>query len=463
MSSTTRPPDPAGPPDPAVPAGTPSATPTGATPGPDASAPMGVRDVLRLPDFRRLFAAQAISDLGDGMTLLALFLLVLDRTGSTAAIALMSILVALPPVTIGLVAGAYADRLDRRRIMVVSDTARAGVVLLMMAAAAAGFLAGVFALACLQAVIGTFFSPARAAMVPRVVPAEGLLAANSISQASRMVAGVAGTGITGVIAATTGGVLAVFVADAATFLVSVGLVLGVSRAAGVPDAASVAQSRARGVGGAVADGLRVIGHSRPLIATLSGIAVVMLGVGAMNVLFVPFLVDELGESPAWAGPVEGAQTVAMIVAGGFVAALAKRLRVSRIMVLGMAGIAVLTSAMSLAGNVWVVMAILFGIGLAVMPVQAATMTLLQRSTTDGVRGRVSAAFNAAMSTTSIVSMAAAGILADVVGMRTVFLAGGAIAGLGAFVAWVLFRGTTEDEELAAGTRPAPVSNAASAA
>ena len=56
------------------------------------------------------------------MTYLALFLLVLDLTGSTAAIALMSILVALPPVTIGLFAGAWADRPDRRRIMIVADT-----------------------------------------------------------------------------------------------------------------------------------------------------------------------------------------------------------------------------------------------------------------------------------------------------------------------------------------------------
>ncbi len=74
----------------------------------------GVRALLRIPDFRRLYAAQSISDIGDGMTYLALFLLVLHLTGSTAAIALMSILVALPPVTVGLFAGAWADRHDRR-------------------------------------------------------------------------------------------------------------------------------------------------------------------------------------------------------------------------------------------------------------------------------------------------------------------------------------------------------------
>ena len=104
--------------------------------------PFGVRDLLRIPDFRRLYLAQAISDIGDGMTYLALFLLVLDLTGSAAAIALLSILVALPPVTIGLFAGAWADRSDRRRIMIVSDTLRAVVVLAMVAVASREALPG---------------------------------------------------------------------------------------------------------------------------------------------------------------------------------------------------------------------------------------------------------------------------------------------------------------------------------
>ena len=112
---------------------------------------IGVRDLLRIPDFRRLYLAQAISDLGDGMTYLALFLLVLNLTGSTAAIALMSILVALPPVTIGLFAGAYADRHDRRRIMLVSDALRAVVVVSMVLVARADALPALFALAAAAA------------------------------------------------------------------------------------------------------------------------------------------------------------------------------------------------------------------------------------------------------------------------------------------------------------------------
>jgi MFS family permease len=407
---------------------------------------IGVRDLLRIPDFRRLYLAQAISDIGDGMTYLALFLLVLNLTGSTAAIALMSILVALPPVTVGLFAGAYADRHDRRRIMIGSDALRAVVVVAMVLVARADALPALFALATVQAVIGTFFSPARMAMVPRVVPEQGLLAANSLSQATRMIASVIGAGATGVIAAVAGGqVWPVFLVDGATFLASVLLVLGVSRAAGVPSAAAVASARAKGIGGAVLDGLRVIARSRALVAALSGIAVTMLGVGAINVLFIPFLVDELGASPAWAGPLEAAQTVSMILAGALVATVAARISVPRLFVAGIVGLSVCVGLLSIAPGPWALLLVLFAVGWFVMPVQATTMTLVQRGTDDTTRGRVAGALNAAIQTASIGSMAAAGILADVIGMRQVFALGAVVCLVAAVVAAVLFRGVPDRE------------------
>ena len=413
-----------------------------------ASRALGARDVLRIPDFRRLFLAQAISDIGDGMTFLALYLLVLDLTASTAAIAFVSILVALPPVTIGLVAGAYADRLDRRRIMLVADTLRAGIVLSLVLFPSPSTLPVVFGLAFLQAVIGTFFSPARAAMVPRVVPAEGLLAANSLSQMSRVVGSVVGLAFTGAVAGAAGVVWPAFVIDAATFLASVAIVYGVSRGAGRIHDDARSAARARGLRGSVADGLRVIRRSRPLVAVLGGVAVTMLGLGAINVLFVPFVFRDLGASPAWAGPIEGAQSLSTILASGLVAALGSRFRVSSLFVGGLVGVAVCVGSLAFASNVWMVMASMFAVGWFVMPVHATTMTIVQQATDDEVRGRVTGTLNAVIQTATIASMAAAGILGDIVGIRTVFLAGGVVGGLAALVAWLLFRGARRPE-----TRP----------
>ena len=300
-----------------------------------------------------------------------------------------------------------------------------------------------FVLACVQSIIGTFFSPARMAMVPRVVPEEGLLVANSLGQATRMVASVIGAAVTGLVAGIAGVAWPVLVIDAATFLLSVALVVGIAAELGLPDAVAVAKAKSQSLGGAVADGLRLIGRSRQLVAALGGVSVVMLGVGAINVLFIPFLVNDLGASPAWAGPLEGAQTLSMILAGGLMAGLATRFSVPRLFVGGIAGLAVCVALLSIAPGPWALLLIMFAVGWFVMPVQATTMTIVQQATTNETRGRVAGALNAAIQTASIGSMAAAGILADVTGIRVVFAVGGAIAMLAAVIAWLLFRAEAE--------------------
>ena len=285
--------------------------------------PMGNRDVLRLPEFRKLFAAQAISDVGDGMTFMALLLLVNNLTHSPAALAVLSIAVAVPSMVGGVIAGAYADRLDRRRIMIVSDAVRAALVLVFVIAGTVERLPILYVVAFLQAAVGTLFSPSRGALIPKVVSREGLMAANGLGQLSRMIGGLVGTGLTGVIFALSGAAWPVFVLDAATFVASVLIVLRVDPALGrVPE--HPAGAARQGVRASAVEGLRIIGRSPTLVATVAGLAIAMLGLGAVNVLFVPFLIDVLHESAAWAGPLEAAQTISMVLASGLVAGLATR-------------------------------------------------------------------------------------------------------------------------------------------
>jgi MFS family permease len=429
-------------------------TDTDSTSAPD-TVPVTTRDLLRLPAFRRLYLAQAISDVGDGMTYLALFLVVLQLTGSTAAIALMSILIALPPVTIGLFAGAWADRADRRRIMVGSDTLRAGIVLLLVPAVVAGAVPVIFVLATIQAIIGTFFAPARMALLPHAVPLEGLLAANSLGQVTRTVASVIGATVMGAIAGTTGAVWPVFVIDAATFLASALIVLGLAHELGPPARRTTAANRPRGMTASVAEGLRVIARSSHLLAALGGVAVTMLGVGAINVLFIPFLVDELGASPAWAGPLEAAQAASMVVAGVAMASLAGRVGLPRLFVGGLAGLGACIALLTIVPGPVALLGILFGVGAFMMPVQVTTMTIVQRSTTDETRGRVAGALNAVIQTATIASMAAAGILAGLVGMRTVFAMSAVVTLGAALLAWALFRRAAAD---VSDVRPGPAAS-----
>jgi MFS transporter, DHA3 family, macrolide efflux protein len=421
---------------------------------------LSARDVLRIPAYRRIWLGQLVSDAGDGLTNLALLLLVNHLTGSTAAIAAMAICLAVPPLTIGLFAGAYVDRANRRRVMLASDLLRAGTVLGFALVGSADMLWLLFILALVQASVGTFFTPARAAMVPKLVPAEGLLAANSVSQATRVVSGIVGAGLAGLLIGLAGVFWPAFVLDSLSFLASFVLILGLPVAAGAIDNAPAADSSAAptqaqlGIGASLRAGLARVAGSRLLSTTILSLAVVMLGLGAVNVLFVPLLASDLQVNPAWFGALDLAQSASMILAAGMIGAIAARYRSTTIVTVGLVGVAVLIALTGAVTAIWQVLALMFLIGWFVSPLQAAVITMLQLNVEDAERGRVMSVLNAAMSGTTVLSMAFAGIAGDVVGVRTVFFLAGVIVALGAVISLIGFRGTHPRATAGVGRLPA---------
>ena len=415
---------------------------------------LGLRDLLRIREYRLLWAGQLISEAGDGLTNLALLLLVNALTGSTAALAAMAIVLAVPSLTIGLVAGAYVDRIDRRRIMLASDLLRAVFVLGFIAVGSASTLWLLYILAFVQATIGTFFAPARGTVVPRIVPAEGLMAANSLAQATRVIAGVIGAGLAGLIVGLAGQFWPAFVLDSLSFALSFLLILRLPASIGrirfEPHAAGESVRHAMVVG------LRTIARSRTMTTTIAVLAVVMLGLGAINVLFVPFVVVVLDAGTAWFGPLELAQSVSMILAAAMVAALARRFRQTSIVTVGVAAIAICIALMGITTQIRQLLLLLFAMGWFVSPIQAAVVTMLQQQTPDAERGRVMAVLQAAMSATSVLSMGFAGIAADAIGIREVFYVAGTIMAGGAVVALLGYRGRTAGAEATpAAAQPVP--------
>jgi MFS family permease len=405
-----------------------------------APAPMGVRDVLRIRDYRFLFGGQVISDIGDGITLLLVLLVINDLTGSTAALAVMAIAEAVPSFTIGLVAGVYVDRWDRRRIMLASDILRAALVLAFGLVQSPALVPLLYVIGFSQASIATFFRPARGALLPHIVPRAGLPAANSLAQASQIIGGLIGAGLAGVIFSAFGSGLAGFAIDSATFLVSFALIARISRDAGRIDAGEAAASAARGVRAGVLEGLRIVRGSRVLSGIVIAIGVTMLGMGAVNVLFVPLIVNDLRVSPTWMAGIEGAQTLGMLAAAALVTTLVRRLAPTTIISVGLLGIGICIGLMAGVTAVWQVMAVLLVVGLFVTPLQAMAQTLIQTSTDDATRGRVVSLVQAAMSTASVTSMAIGGVLGDVLGIRAVYLAAAVLTIAAAGLSWLMFRG-----------------------
>lgn len=402
---------------------------------------LGTREVLAIRDFRLLWSAQAVSFFGDALTTMGLLFLVQRALGDTASVAGVLIANALPFLLVGLVAGVFVDRLDRKVVMIWSDVLRAGLVLLIPVIGA-DRLWLLYALVFVHASVGTFFAPARTALIPRVVPAHGLAAANGLAEATRPIATVLGTATAGVLVGVFDGFVAVFTLDALTFLVSAVLVARIATSgrleAATPDGAHAVLSE-------LGAGFATVRRSRILLGVLVGAAVAMFGLGATNALAVPFVVGDLGLAETWFGLIEAAQTVGLVIAGSSLALLARRLGLQRIVSIALAVVGVLVATLSLVDGAPALVLVFFVIGLAVAPLTGSVATLLQRETPPAMLGRVSASLNATVTGASVGSMAIAATLATVLGIRGVFVASGIVCLVAAVTSAALFAGTASED------------------
>ncbi|MFI1395318.1 MFS transporter [Streptomyces sp. NPDC020681] len=133
--------------------------------------------------YRRLWFGNTVSWLGQGMTALAISLQVYDITRSTFAVGLVGLFSMVPLLVFGLYGGAIADTVDRRKLGLVSASGSAGLSVALAAAAIAGYhhVWFLYCVVALQAVCAAVNQPARSAMIPRLLPAEQLPAANALN------------------------------------------------------------------------------------------------------------------------------------------------------------------------------------------------------------------------------------------------------------------------------------------
>ena len=179
------------------------------------------------PQYRLLFSSQVLSVLGDRVTSVALPFAVLSVGGGVRDVALTSTAQFLPFVVLAIPAGVWADRWERKRILIGSDTVR----LVTQTLAAFLLLSGqaeVGHLVVLAAIFGSadaFFAPAFSGLLPTTVSPGNLQPANALRGLTFSLANVAGPAIAGVLIGFAGGPGSALVFDAATFLVSVLLLL----------------------------------------------------------------------------------------------------------------------------------------------------------------------------------------------------------------------------------------------
>jgi predicted MFS family arabinose efflux permease len=192
------------------------------------TAPVGYLQLLRENrGFRLLWLGQVVSQLGDWFDTIALFTLVLKLTGSGRAVGLVLVARFLPSVVLGPLSGVFADRFNRRTLMIVSDLGRAAVVLGFLFVRRPEQVWLVYVLTILQLGLSAFFEPARSAAVPSIVRERELVTANAISSVTWSAMLTLGAAVGGPVTEWFG-TDAAFVVDSLTYIVSAILIASVS-------------------------------------------------------------------------------------------------------------------------------------------------------------------------------------------------------------------------------------------
>ncbi|GAA1704993.1 tetracycline efflux MFS transporter Tet(V) [Kribbella yunnanensis] len=405
---------------------------------------------LKHRNYRLLWTGLAVALLGSGLWLVALAWQVIELGGGPVQLSVVTTAYSIGLVVCVLFGGVAADRLSQRSVIVAADVVR-GVVLLVVAGLALTELLEVWHLAGAAVLIGAgeaFLIPAYTALVPRLLPADELLAANGLEGTLRPLAQQAtGPALGGLVIAAMSPGLAILI-TALTYFFSAACVLAMRIPA--DESAEVDEERATGVRAMFADlreGWSYVRRTRWLLASLLfGTAFVLLILGPLEVL-LPFAVkDQLG-----GGPKDFGLVLAAFGIGGAVGALAissrslpRRYLTVMTLMWGFGAVPIVV--LGVARDLWVMAlgaAVVGATGSAAMVIWG---TLLQRRVPDQLRGRISSLDFFVSLLLMPVSMALAGPAGALLGVPAVFI----IAGVGPALVCLLvvYFGRMPSDELA---------------
>ncbi len=410
----------------------------------------GFRAVLGRPDFRRLWLAQGASQLADKFLMFTLLIVVYDVSHKASVQSVLMIAYTLPSVFLSAPAGVYADRHDKRTLMILTNAIRGGLILLIPLIQVLPVVGQeswpLIVITFLFSSVGQLFAPAEAASIPALVRREQIMGATSLFMTTVIL-----TLVVGVPAATLAirlvGERAPFYIAAALFAMAAVFVWQIRTPL---RAARTSPEATPSLAAELREGIRLIAGNAAIRLGLYQLALALIVVFTVFALGPVFMVRELHRSdqdtylvliPATLGLVAMAAVLAQ-QSGNH---LSKAVTLVGALSVGGASLAaigaappVLRSIGAQGAVVPVVLALsgIFGVALGALLIPA--FTILQERTNEETRGRIFGGIFAVINAAVAVPLLVAGIIADAVGVAGVVAGLGVIILAGALVVRLLF-------------------------
>jgi Major Facilitator Superfamily len=401
---------------------------TDTTPGGAAAPRRPLLEPLRRRSMRRLLAGSLVSKTGDWLTVGALMGWIFSETGSTGSVALLMLVRLAPPILGGGAAAALVDGMRRERLLINVELLRFVALSMVILGLAAGIMPLVYVAIGVSGLLGAISPVAVSALIPRLVPAGELPAANGLSgiiestaMASGAIAGGALLAIFGV-----GPALAL---DLSTFLLAAILFAGVSAHGGM-DAAAAEEEVADG---APAPRLRDLLADRTIVYAVAALSITVVAGGLVNATLPRFL-EGVGMGAGAYGYGFGAIAIGLAVGG----AVAGSIRVERADtgVLGRTLLATAVIFCALAAVTSAPLALLLLVLVGVLDAIGWVMfeTALQRSADPRLLGRAFGLTDATVRTAMIGSIALAPLANQLASPDLILVGGAAVLCLAGLVA-----------------------------
>jgi MFS family permease len=333
-----------------------------------------------------------------------------------------------PLVVMALVGGALADRMDRRRLLLLDQVALVTVAAALCAAALAGepHVLVLYALGGLLAGFGALQNVARTAIVPNLVAREDMPAALAINFGLFQLTMVLGPGLGGLLIAA-GGVESAYAVDAASCLAMVAALRGLGPQ--LPAAIGAAPVR---IGRSIGDGLRFVRRSPALLGSFV-IDLSAMTFGMPRALFPVLAVSVYGAGAAGTGLLFASVSAGAAVAALTTGWLGSARRLGRITVAAVCVWGLAIAAAGFAGSLWPAAALLATAGAADSVSAVCRSVINQTVTPDAMRGRMSSVFSLVVTSGPRLGDVEAGLVASLTSVRTSVVSGGLACVAGALV------------------------------
>lgn len=392
------------------------------------------------PGLLPLWLAGFISTCGDEISWIAFLWLLYDLTGSKLATGLIWSLQFLPVILFGLFAGVLVDRLNRRRVMMVADLARAFLVAIIPLLLVSGHLKGLHLGIIAFAISGftTAFMPARDAFVPELVEKENLTQANALIQGSHNLAFLVGAGLAAA-ALPLVKLPGLFYMDALSYLASFVFIWRIRKSHEAREAAKAVTSEAElppfhsmreGLAFAIRDGrIRAL-----LLLTAVNNLFIM---GPAIVGFPIYVRDHLGRGPEGLASMDGAFAAGMIVGSIFLHRWGRRLPKGRVILSAIIFDGLSFIPLMWTSELWTSMVVIFIHALGVPLIIVPRTTLIQEIVAPRMQGRIFSMINLAVFGLTALSAALTGIALEWIPIGQLYAIIGVLAALVGLAGWTL--------------------------